>query len=217
MAGIVKFGVRWNTVTCSACWAMTGIDWMPDDPVPMTPTRRPVKSTPSWGQRPVWNVGRRKVSMPSISGCFAAERQPVAMTQELRRHPVAAVGVDVPALRRVVPGRGGHPGLELDVAAQVEPVGDVVHVAEDLGLGGVALGPGPLLLELGRERVAVVHRLDVAARPGIAVPPPRPADVGGGFVALERQAELAQAVVRVEPGEAGADDDGVDVPRFGHA
>ena len=29
------------------------IDWMADDPVPMTATRCPVKSTPSWGQRPV--------------------------------------------------------------------------------------------------------------------------------------------------------------------
>ena len=31
--------------------AISGIDWMPDEPVPMTPTRLPVKSTPSCGQR----------------------------------------------------------------------------------------------------------------------------------------------------------------------
>ena len=53
-AGMLKFGVRWNTVRCAACSAMIGIDWMADDPVPMTPTRWPVKSTPSWGQWPVW-------------------------------------------------------------------------------------------------------------------------------------------------------------------
>jgi hypothetical protein len=58
---------------------MNGIDWMPDDPVPITPTRWPVRSTPSWGQRPVWRVRPRNVSIPSISGCFAADRQPVAM------------------------------------------------------------------------------------------------------------------------------------------
>jgi hypothetical protein len=52
-AGTEKFGVRWKTVTWLACSAMSGIDWMPDEPVPMTATRRPVKSTPSWGQRPV--------------------------------------------------------------------------------------------------------------------------------------------------------------------
>ena len=31
-AGIEKFGVRWNTVSCEAWLAMIGIDWMPDDP-----------------------------------------------------------------------------------------------------------------------------------------------------------------------------------------
>ena len=39
LAGIEKFGVRWNTVRCSACSAMSGIDWIPDEPVPTTPTR----------------------------------------------------------------------------------------------------------------------------------------------------------------------------------
>jgi hypothetical protein len=34
------------------------------------------------------------------------------------------------------------------IAAQVEAVGDVVGVAQDLGLGGVALAPAPLLLQL---------------------------------------------------------------------
>ena len=53
-AGMLKFGVRWNTVSCCACSAISGIDWMADEPVPMTPTRRPVKSTPSCGQWPVW-------------------------------------------------------------------------------------------------------------------------------------------------------------------
>ena len=46
--------VRWNTTRWSACSAMIGIDCTPEEPVPMIPTRRPVKSTPSWGQVPVW-------------------------------------------------------------------------------------------------------------------------------------------------------------------
>ncbi|CAB4724348.1 unannotated protein [freshwater metagenome] len=50
-AGIEKLGVRWNTVSDLACDAMIGMDWMADDPVPMTATRLPVKSTPSCGQR----------------------------------------------------------------------------------------------------------------------------------------------------------------------
>jgi hypothetical protein len=59
---------------------MRGIDCTPDDPVPMTPTRLPVKSTPSCGQVPVWNVSPVNDSAPSIAGMLADDRQPVAMT-----------------------------------------------------------------------------------------------------------------------------------------
>jgi hypothetical protein len=52
-AGIEKLGVRWKTVVSAACPAMIGMDWMPELPVPITPTRRPVKSTPSCGQSAV--------------------------------------------------------------------------------------------------------------------------------------------------------------------
>ena len=52
-AGTLKLGVRWKTVTCSASAAITGIDWIAEEPVPMTATVLPVKSTPSFGQLPV--------------------------------------------------------------------------------------------------------------------------------------------------------------------
>jgi len=41
-----------------------------------------------------------------------------------------------------------HPSAEADVASEVEPVGHVVEVGEDLSLAGIALTPLPLLLEL---------------------------------------------------------------------
>jgi hypothetical protein len=53
-AGIEYVGVRWKTVRCAACSAINGIDWIAEEPVPITATRFPVKSTPSCGQRPVW-------------------------------------------------------------------------------------------------------------------------------------------------------------------
>src|SRR2546430_464332 len=37
---------------------MIGIDWMADEPVPITPTRWPLKSTPSCGQRPAEPAAR---------------------------------------------------------------------------------------------------------------------------------------------------------------
>ena len=66
-------------MSSAASSAMIGTDWIADDPVPIMPTRFPVKSTPSWGQRPVWYVGPSKVSAPGISGVLAELRQPVAM------------------------------------------------------------------------------------------------------------------------------------------
>ena len=42
-----------KTVNVFACSAITGMDWMADDPVPITATRLPVKSTPSFGHNPV--------------------------------------------------------------------------------------------------------------------------------------------------------------------
>ena len=63
-AGTVYCGVRWNTVRWPACLAITGIDCTPLEPVPMTPTRLPVKSTPSWGHAPVWYQSPSNESQP---------------------------------------------------------------------------------------------------------------------------------------------------------
>jgi hypothetical protein len=40
-----------RTAYRTACAAMSGMHWMPEDPVPTTATRLPVKSAPSWGHR----------------------------------------------------------------------------------------------------------------------------------------------------------------------
>ena len=42
--GIVYAADRWSTYRWSACSAITGIDCTPDEPVPTTATRLPVKS-----------------------------------------------------------------------------------------------------------------------------------------------------------------------------
>src|SRR5215471_12503126 len=80
-AGIEKLGVRWNTVSSLAWPAMSGIDWMPDEPVPIRPTRLPVKSTPSCGHRLVKYTSPQKRSAPLMSTCFGTDRHPVAMTR----------------------------------------------------------------------------------------------------------------------------------------
>ncbi len=150
------------------------------------------------------------VSSPATSGSFGADRTPVARTRNRASTVSPPSVVTRQPLERSSHRAADDAGVELDVAAQPEAIGDVVGVAQDLGLGGVALGPVPLLLELGRERVGVVERLDVAACAGIAVPPPRATDVAGRLEATDVESEPLEAVDRVHPGEPGADDDHVE-------
>jgi hypothetical protein len=126
---------------------------------------------------------------------------------------VAAIRPDLPAVPRLVEDGGGHPRLELDIPAQVETVRHVVDIGEDLRLGGVALGPLPLLLQIVRERVGVVHALDVAAGARVAVPVPGAADSLARLEDARREAEPAQPVQRIESREAGADDHRVQLAR----
>src|SRR3546814_5603617 len=98
-------------------------------------------------------------------------------------------------VRRLVVPRRRDARAEADVAAQVEPVRDMLEIAHDLRLSGIALGPGPLLLEFVGEGEGIVVALGIATRAGIAVPVPGAAHTVGGLQALRRQAQLlAQAV-----------------------
>ena len=132
----------------------------------MTPTRRPLKSTPPSARRRCGKTGPANRSRP-------AKPRPVGRGQAAGRHdqkvapiPFPAVGLDPPAVAASSKCAALTAGGELDVPAQVETVGDVVKVAQDLWLGRVALGPRPLLLQLLGELVGVLHALDVAARAG---------------------------------------------------
>ncbi len=148
----------------------------------------------------------------------AVEGRPVDRREAPRRHhavprgEMAPVrGHDLPAPARLVVTGAGDPRVQLDVAAEVEAVGDVVQVAEDFRPGRIALGPVPLLLELLGERVGVVQRLDIAAHARVAVPVPGAADAVALLEHPYAQAHASQAMQGVQPGEAGADDDRVEV------
>ena len=66
---------------------------MPVEPVPISPTRCPVKSTPSRGHRLVWYHGPANDSTPGSAGTWYADRQPTASTQNsaVRRAPSSVV------------------------------------------------------------------------------------------------------------------------------
>src|SRR5581483_2140858 len=127
--------------------------------------------------------------------------------EELGGEPLALVGDDVPAVGLGIVARRRDACAEADVALQVEPVGDEIEVAADLGVPRIALRPFPFRVQGLREGVAVGVALRVAARPWIAVPVPGAADAARRLQHQGREAQpVAQGVELVEAGEARADD-----------
>ncbi len=193
---------------------MIGMDWIAEEPVPMTPDA--LTGEIHLRVRPVAGViGLARETLQTREGRDPGGRQaPGGHDAEAGRHAVSPVRLDLPAVHRFVEAGRGHARVELDVAAQIEAVSDVLDVRQDLGLGGVPLRPAPFLLELVAEGVRVIHALDVAAGAGIAVPIPGAADAAARLEDPRGQAEAAQAVQHVQAGEPRADNDRVEVAQM---
>src|SRR5215472_3527287 len=106
------------------------------------------------------------------------------------------------------------PGVELDVAPEIEPVGHMVDVTQDLGLRAVALGPMPILLQLVREGIRVLHALDIAATPRVTVPVPSAANPTTRFKGTHLEAKLTQTINCVETPDSGAEHDRIKIRGF---
>ena len=107
--------------------------------------------------------------------------------------------------------RRGNGGFELDVAPEVELVGDVVQISLGFRLAGEMLLPVPFVEQFLGKGVAVGPTFGVKPRAGITVPVPGTADTGAGLEHPRRQAEFAQAVELIEAGHPRADDDRVEI------
>ena len=128
-----------------------------------------------------------------------------------RGQPRAAAGRDRPVSGRFVEDRGLDGGVEPDLPAKIEAVRDMLEIAQNLRLGGEALGPPPFLLEFLRELVGIFDAVGIAAGARIAVPVPRASHPAAGLEHSHREPHPAQPVQHVEPGEPGADDDRIDI------
>ena len=87
----------------------------------------------------------------------------------------------------------------------------MVGIAQYFGLLGVAFSPLPILLQLFRERVGILHAFHVTARTRVTVPVPGAAHAIARLKNPRRQPKLAQLVQHVQPGKTGANDDGIEV------
>src|SRR3954447_15979935 len=103
----------------------------------------------------------------------------------------------------VVPGRALHVVAEADVRHNAEVLRAAPQVIADLALEGIEAGP----VGIGRERVRVQSRGDVALTAGIGVVAPGPAQL---VRPLEHHevvySGLLEANGHAEAGEARADD-----------
>ena len=126
---------------------------------------------------------------------------------EARRDGVAFVGAHGPQLGVVIEDDFDDALAELDIGLQVEALGAVLEVAQDLVLFRIALGPIPFLQQVLVERVTVDVAIGVAACAGIAIPVPRAADAVAGLEHRDVQVELvAQRMEHVHAGESGTND-----------
>src|SRR5690349_23726836 len=130
---------------------------------------------------------------------------------EGRRYGLALVGLDRPQVGLATEDGRANARIELDVASQVEAIGDVVHVAQNLRLRAIPFGPLPFLLQLVGERVGVLHALHVAAAAGIAVPEPRAAHPAARLVGAHLQSQLAQAMDGVKAADACTNNDDIEL------
>ncbi|MDT4874009.1 hypothetical protein FQZ97_1092850 [compost metagenome] len=106
-------------------------------------------------------------------------------------------------------------GVERNVTTQLESVGHVVDVAQNLGLAGVALAPAPFLLKLLRERVRILKAFNIAAGAGVAVPVPRAPDISASFENLDAKTKSAQPMQKIETRKTGTDDNNITIDAGG--
>ena len=125
---------------------------------------------------------------------------------------MSLVAFDGPAVRGFVVGCASHARIEFDVAAQLEAIGHVIEISQDLGLRCVPFRPFPLLIQLWRKRIRIVEAFHVAARAGIAIPIPGSADAAACFESRILRPVSREPIEHVESREAGTHDEHIEAP-----
>src|SRR5690349_16672511 len=105
----------------------------------------------------------------------------------------------------------GDTAVELNIATQIELVGDMVEIALGFGLARETLSPAPLLEQLLRKGIGVGIAFGIKPGAGIAVPVPGAADAAAGLEYPRPHPQLAQPVELIQAGNAGADDYGIKI------
>src|SRR3954454_7476930 len=188
-----------------ATWGwIAGTTWIALQPVPITATRLPARST-SWRHCAVWNAGPSKLSSPSSGGAGGDrwDRELAARGDEDVGLVLAGAGLKDPLRAVLVPARALHLGARADAIQHAVAPRDVLQIGLDLGLRCVAARPA----RVGLERELVEVRGHVAGGAGVRVVVPDAADA---LAPLEDRDVLVAGAPqhhdRADTGEAAADD-----------
>ena len=114
-----------------------------DDPDALAFKVNPIVG-PAAGVVPLTREGIETWNIRDLTGRDAADRG----DQIVRRYRVALIGCDLPKAVFLVKVAGGDARVELDIAAQIVAVGDVVEVRQDFGLQGELAAPVPFLEQI---------------------------------------------------------------------
>ena len=98
-------------------------------------------------------------------------------------------------------------GIKLNVFAQIQCVGNIVHPLFYLWLVGKSRAPAPVLVQIFGKEVLIDVGLGVEFSAGISVPIPCASDSGCDIVCSDIEALTAQHMELIEPGNARADNE----------
>ena len=133
--------VEWTVVSNEVEALQLEYSWIKEFDPRFNVKYRDDKSYPSPVNRP------RKIREPGDIDRLGGRQTAGGHHAPAREKRLTAVGGDRPAMRLFVPHCAFHLRFKLDVAAQVVPVGDVVGIAQQFCLRGIAFGPAPFALE----------------------------------------------------------------------
>ncbi len=156
--------------------------------------------------------GAREAVAPGNVGDVGLREEPKRRHQVAARECLARARLHLPELALIVEHRARHFSVQLDVAAQVEAVDDVVEILLDVGLLQIASGPVPLLQQVLVEGVAVDETFGVGLSAGVAVEIPGAANAAALLERPDLEPKLiAQLVKHINAAKPGADNNRIEV------
>lgn len=149
----------------------------------------------------------------SLEGIEPLEVRDIAFCGKATSHQEEAapgdasiLGLDFPLVLVEVELSSDHLCLEFHVLPNIKDLVNMIKVSSQLFPPWILLGPRPILPDFWHG-IFIDRNVRVYPRAGVAIPVPRPSQVGPGFIDLAVVAELAEVVEQENTAKASADDE----------